>query len=58
MVLSEHLTNDAGTFLVGIVAGVSNAEHTVKYASVYGLESVAHIGQGTGNDHRHTIVDV
>ena len=58
MILTEHLTYDARTFLVGIVTCIADAQHTIEDASVNGLETVAHIGQGTRHNHRHRIVDV
>ena len=58
MILTKNLTYDTCTFLVGIRACVSNAKHTVEYAAVNGLESVTYIRQGSGHNHRHTVVDV
>ena len=53
MVLTEHLTHDAGTFLIGVGTGVANAQHTVEDTTVDGLEAVSYIREGTCNNHRH-----
>ena len=58
VILTEHLTNDTGTFLVRFVACVSNAHHTVEYSAMDRFETVAHIREGTSHNHRHRIVDV
>ena len=58
VILTQHLTYDAGTFLVRVRTCVSDAQHSVKNAAMYGLESVTNIRQGTSDNHRHTIVDV
>ena len=58
VVLTKHLAHHAGTLLVGIVAGVANAEHTVEYSAMHRLEAVAHIGKRTCNDNGHGVVDV
>ena len=48
VVLTEHLTNYARTFLIRLCADVVNVHHTVEDTAVYGLKTVAHIGKGTG----------
>ena len=58
VVLTEHLTYHARTFLIRFVTGVSNTEHTVKNTAMHRLETIAHIREGTSHDHRHRIVDV
>ena len=58
VVFSEHLAHHARAFLVRFVTGVAYAHHTVEYAAVYGLEAVAHVGQGSCHNHRHRVVDV
>ena len=58
VVLSEHFPDDAGAFLVGTPVAKSEFRHTKEYPPVYGLESVAHIGQRPTYDNRHRVVDV
>ena len=58
MILSEHLTHDAGTFLVGFVTGVADVAHGIEYAAVNGLEAVTNIWQRPGHYDRHGIVDI
>ena len=50
VVLTEHLTYDARTFLIRLGRYIVDAHHTIKDATVNGLESVANIGKGTGYD--------
>ena len=58
VVLTEHLTNDARTFLIRLRADVVNVHHAVEDTAVYGLKAVANIGEGTSHNHRHRVVDV
>ena len=58
VILSEHLTYYAGTFLVWFVTCVSDTHHTKENSSMHGLEAVSHIWQGTSHNNRHGIVDV
>ena len=58
VVLTEHLAYHARAFLIRFVARVADAHHSVKNTAVHGLEAVAHVGQRTGHNHRHRIVDV
>ena len=58
VVLTEHLTDDAGTLLIRLCRYVVDAHHTVEDTAMDGFEAVAHIRKRTGNNHRHRIVDV
>ena len=58
VVFTEHLTDDTGALAVGAALGDVHVPHGVDDAALHGLEAVAHIGQGAGNDDRHRIVDV
>ena len=58
VILTEHLTDDARTLLVRVITCIANTHHTIKDTTVYGLESVSHIREGTCYNHRHRIVDV
>ena len=58
VVLTEHLTNYAGTFLIRFVTRITYSGHTVKDTAVNGFKAVAHIRKRTGYNHRHRIVDV
>ena len=53
MVFTQNLTNDAGTFLVWLIAKVTNTSHSKKNAAVYRLETVTNIWESTCNYHRH-----
>ena len=58
VILTEHLTHDACALLVRFVAGVTDAHHSIQYTAMNWFESVTHIREGTGHNHRHGIVDV
>ena len=58
MVFTHDLTHGLGGLLVGLVVGIAHFVHTEKHATVYGFETVAHIGERTRHNHRHRIVDV
>ena len=58
MVFTHHLADGVGCFLMGLVRGIAHDIHSVQYAAMDGLESVAHIRKGTRNDNGHRIVDV
>ena len=58
VILTQHLTYNTRTLLVGAIACVANAQHTEEYAAVNRLETIAHIRERTGHNHRHTVVDV
>ncbi len=58
VILTQHLTYHAGTFLIGFVARVTDSGHTIEDTAVHGFESVSHIRKGTGNNYRHRIVDI
>ena len=58
VILTEHLTYYARTFLIRFVTGVSNTEHTIENTAVHRLETITYIWEGTSHNHRHGIVDV
>ncbi len=58
MVLAEHLADDAGGLLIGGVRADAHVVHGVQNAPVDGLEAVASIRQGAGDDDGHGIVQV
>ena len=58
MVLTHDVANDAGALAGGAIGLEAHLLHGVKNAAVYGLESVADIGQGAADDDRHGIVEI
>ena len=58
VVFAQHLAHDTGRFLVGFIVGDAQVAHAVEHAPVHGLEAVAHVGQGPGDDNRHRVIDV
>ncbi|VTR65876.1 putative Val start codon [Desulfosarcina cetonica] len=58
VVLTDHVTDDAGRFLVGFVVIVLELPHGVKHAAMDGFESVAHIGKRPADNHAHGVIQV
>ena len=58
VVFTEHITDDTRTFLIWLIVRVAKFHHSVEDTSVYRLESISHIRQGTRYDDRHRIVYV
>ncbi len=58
VILTHDLTDTVCGFLVGTVGGVAHLIHSKKHTAVNGLESVAHVRQGSRDDDRHRIVDI
>ena len=58
VVLTHYLADDCCTFLCRFVARVTHIPHRVQHAAVNGLEAVTHVGQRTGYNHTHGIIDV
>ena len=58
VIVAHHLTDDLGA--LGVGAGGAEAElvHRVQHAAMHGLQTVAHVGQGAADDHRHRVVEV
>ena len=55
MVLTQNLSDDHSAFAVRLVGSKSQLAHSVKYTPVYGLQTVAHVGNGAGYVDRHRI---
>ena len=53
VILTKHLTDYAGAFLVWLGTHIVDTHHTEQDATVNGLKSVSHIRQGTSHNHRH-----
>ena len=57
VIVTEHVTHRAGAFAIVAVVGVAIYAHTIKNTAMYGFEAVASIGQRTGNDNGHRVVE-
>ena len=57
MVAAQHVADGGGRLAVGAVGGQMVLIHGVEDTAVYRLEAVAYIGQRTGYDDAHGIVD-
>ena len=58
MVGAEHVSDDVGRLLIGLAGNQPLLVHRVEDASVDRFETVAHVGKGSSNDHRHSVVEI
>ncbi|MNF95701.1 hypothetical protein D3C84_784670 [compost metagenome] len=58
VILTDHVTDNTGRFLVRLVEVVAQLAHREQYATVHGLEAIARIRQCTADDHAHRVVEV
>src|SRR5699024_701326 len=58
VVVAHHLADHLRALREGAVGAVAAVEHRVDDAAVDGLEAVAHVRQGAGDDHAHRVVEV
>ena len=58
VVVTHHLTDDAGALDVAAVGPEALVVHRVQHAAVHRLEAVADLGQRAADDDRHRVVDV
>ncbi len=58
VVLAHDVADDACRLLVGLAGGVALLVHAKEHAAVYGLETVADVGQRAADDDRHRIVEI
>jgi hypothetical protein len=58
VVFTDHVTDDTGRLLVGLIPVVRQLVHGKQGTPVYRLETVPHIRQRTAHDHAHGVVEV
>ena len=58
VVLTHHVTDDAGALREPTIRPISTVVHRVEHAAVHGLEPVTHVGQRALHDDAHRIVEV
>ncbi len=58
MVFTDHVTDHAGGFLVGLVPDVAQLVHGEQHAAMHRLQTVANIRQGAAHDHAHGVIEV
>ena len=58
VVVFENFADDARALVERAVVEQSFAQHCVEHATLDGLEAVANVGEGAGDDDGHRIVDV
>ena len=58
MVLTQYFTHNSGRFFCRAVGKDTCVPHGVEDTPVHRLETVSHIRQGAGDNHRHGIVNV
>ena len=57
VIFTHGITYDTGTFTVGAVIADPQFVHIVESSSLYRLQTISDIRQGSGNDNAHGIVD-
>ncbi len=57
VVLAEHVTHHRRGLLVRATRQQTELVHRVQHAAMHGLEAIAHVRQGTGDDDAHRVVD-
>ena len=58
VVLTDHVADDAGRFLVRLVPVVAHVVHGEEAAPVHRLQPVAHVGERPADDDAHGVVHV
>jgi hypothetical protein len=58
VVLTDHVTDHTGGFLVRLVPVVAQLAHREQHATMHGLQAVARIGQRSPDNHAHRVVEV
>ena len=58
VIFTHNFTNDTGRFFVRFIRRYPQLAHAVKNSSVYRLQAVAHVRQGTADDDAHRVVDI
>src|SRR5579864_2072241 len=58
VVFAHYIADDAGALAGGAIGGETHLLHGVENAAMYGLQSVADVGQRTADDDRHRVVEI
>ncbi len=58
VVLTDHVADHTGGFLVGLVPVVAQLAHGIKHTAVHRLQAVTCIRQGPPDDHAHRVVEI
>src|SRR5690606_27772740 len=58
VVLTDDVTDHAGTFLVGFVPVVGELCHGKKHTAMHWFEAVPDVRQGPADDHAHGVIEV
>ena len=58
VILTKNLTYYTGTFLIGIIASITNTKHTIKDTTMNRFEAISYIRERTSHNNRHRIVDI
>jgi len=58
VVFTDHITHNAGRFLVGAVPVVVQLMHSEQHAPVHRFQAVPGIWQGPAHDHAHGVIEI
>ena len=58
MVFAHDFADDSSALASRAIGLEAHLLHGVENAAMHGLQSVAHVGEGATDDHRHRIVEI
>ena len=58
VILTDHVADYAGRFLVGLVPVVGQLGHGIKHTPMHRFQTITHIGKRTAHDHAHGVVEI
>ena len=58
VILTHGVAGDARRFVVGAIRRVVVLVHRIEDAAMHGFQPVAHVGQRTGHDHAHGVIEI
>ena len=58
MVLAQHFANNTGTLFVRSVGMQPQVVHGIENTAMDGFQTISYIGQGTGHDYAHGVIEI
>ena len=58
MIFTHGITNDTGTFTMWLIRTVIQLDHGIKNSSLYRLQTISYIRQGSGCNNTHGIINI
>jgi hypothetical protein len=57
VILAQYVADDGRRLLIGTAGHQTQLVHTMKDSAVYRLEAVSDVGEGSGDDDAHRVID-